>query len=343
MESTATTSPAKGARYLVLWAATILLVLTLIAAGTEASARWAGIKVFYIAQAPYIGWAQPDPVLGWRNRPGVYRSHEGTHEPMTFLPDGSRVTGAPQDGNTSVLVVGCSYATGYGVRDQETFAWKLQERFPDLRIRNYAVSGYGTYQSLLFLRELLDQRGMRPKVVIYGFLPWHAERNVLTYQNLEAYRGYGGERFALPHVEMRDGKLVAFPPFVVPDWPLEQHSAVVSLLHSTALRSRLQGREQYEIPATDLLLMQMKEAAEHAGARFLVATLADVGPPGPEGTQRMLDDMRLGGIEQIDITYHGPETNPEKLLVGGTGHPGPIIHEWWADKLAAWLAQANLL
>jgi hypothetical protein len=332
-------SRAKGSHNVALWAATILFGFGLIIAVAETSARWTGVKVFRVEQSPYIGWAQPDAVLGWRNRPGVYPAHEGTHEPMTFLPDGSRATGAPPDGKVSVLLVGCSHTTGYGVRDEETFAARLQQRFPEIRIRNFGVPGYGTYQSFLLLREVLNAMVIRPKVVIYGFLPTHAGRNVLTYQNLEAYRAYGGERFALPRVEVRDGKLVAFPRFVVPNWPFEQRSAVVSLLHSTALRAKLHDREQYEIPATRLLLTQMKDIVERAGARFLVATLSDDGPS--EASQRMRDDMRRDGIEEINVTYRGAETRPEKLLVGGYGHPGPVVHRWWADKIAAWLAQWN--
>ena len=341
MTSDKGTRPAKGTSNVVFWAATILLSIGLIIAGAETCARWAGVKGFHVEQASYSGWAQSDDVLGWRNRPGVFPAHEGTHEPMTFLLDGSRATGAPPDGNASVLLVGCSYTTGYGVRDEETFAGRLQQRFPEIRIRNFGVSGYGTYQSFLLLRELLETRVLRPKVVIYGFLPTHAERNVLTYQNLEAYRNYGGERFALPRVEVRNDRLVTFPPFVVPNWPFEQSSAAVSLLHATALRSKLSDREQYEIPATRILISQMKDLVERANARFLLATLHDDGPPGPEPSQRMRDDIRRSGIEELNVTYRGAETRPEKLLVGGNGHPGPVIHQWWADKIAARLAREN--
>ena len=324
---------------LVLWIVTIALTLGLMAGAAEAVARAAHVPVFRVQQAAYIGWAQRDPALGWRNSPGVHLAHEGDHEPMTFLADGSRVTGAPAGKETSILIVGCSFSSGYGVRDEETYAARLQQRFPRERIRNFAVSGYGTYQSLLMLRELVEQRGYRPGLVIYGFLGMHPGRNVLTYDNLEAYRAYGGQRFPPPHVEVHGGELVGYPPYVVPNWPWEQDSALVSLFHSTALRFAVGNREQYEIPATRMLIDQMKQVANTAGARFVVVTLWRGKEPWLQPTQPYRDDMRRDGIEEFDATYDGPETNGDKLLVGGHGHPGPLIHAWWADRIGDWLAR----
>jgi hypothetical protein len=154
---------------------------------------------------------------------------------------------------------------------------------------------------------------------------------------LEASRAFGGRRFSPPYVAVRGGRLDSFPPFVAPNWPLEEHSALVTLLHQTALRIRLGDRERDQEQATRLLLGEMKAAADRAGARFLVATVWDGGPPGPGFYDRMRAAMREDRIEETNITYRGAETRPETLLVGGNGHPGPIIHAWWAEKLAAWM------
>jgi hypothetical protein len=321
-----------------MWAVAVALTVALALGAGEAVARLAGVRTFAVKTASrYVGWAVPDPVLGWRNNPGRHPVDEGQHEIMTILPDGSRATGPAGPGPT-VLIVGCSYAQGYGVRDEEAFAWRLQSRFPALRVRNFAAPGYGTYQSLLKLRELLA-RGERPAVVIYGFLPFHAQRNVLTYSMLDAFRAFGGERFSPPRVELRGGALVPYPPFTVHDWPLEGRSALVTLMHRSELRLRLAGREQQEAPVTIALLKQMKELVESAHARLLVATLWNGGdlPSFPP----IRAAMPQAGIENLDITYAGEETRPEKLLVGGTGHPGPLIHAWWAGKLSQWLAQQN--
>jgi hypothetical protein len=324
-----------------LWSLTIALTAALVLGLGEAIARMAHARAFSISAAQYIGWAMPDPVLGWRNNPGVHPADEGAHEPMTILADGSRATGTPAGAGTTVLIVGCSFAEGYGVRDDETFAWKLQQRFPQLRIRDFGVPGYGTYQSLVLLREAMARQGIQPALVIYGFLPFHADRNVLTSSMLEAFRVFGGERFSPPHVEVRDGKLEAFPPFVVPAWPLEEQSALIALLHQTELRVRLANREKQRAEATSLLLAQMNQLVEGAHGRLLVATLWDGGPD-PETYHRVTADMRRAGIAQLNVTYAGAETRPEKILVGGTGHPGAIIHSWWADKLGQWMVEQGI-
>ena len=336
MQSTGRQARSKAA----LWALTVALTAALVLGCGEAIARLAHARAFSISAALYIGWAKPDPVLGWRNNPGAHPADEGSHEPMTILADGSRATGTPAGAGTTVLIVGCSFAEGYGVRDDETFAWKLQRRFPQLRIRDFGVPGYGTYQSLVLLRELIE-RGIQPALVIYGFLPFHADRNVLTYPMLEAFRSFGGVRFSPPHVELRGGQLAAFPPFVVPAWPLEEHSALVTLLHQTELRVRLANREAQRAQVTSLLLAQMDKLVEGARGRLLVATLWDGGPD-PETYHRVTADMRQAGIAQIDVTYAGAETRPEKILVGGTGHPGAIIHSWWADKLGQWIVEQGI-
>lgn len=325
-------------RWALLTGVILLAAVALGLALGEGMARLAHVPVFRVREAAYIGWAKPDPVLGWRNNPGTYPADEAPHEPMTFLPDGSRYTGpAPADG-PAVLIVGCSYAEGYGVRDDQAFAALLQKRFPNLRIKNYAAPGYGTYQSLLVLREAVVQRHIHPAAIIYGFLPMHADRNVLTDSMLEAFRGFGGRRFSPPHVEWANGRLETFPPFVVPDWPLEEHSALITLAHQAELRVKLAGREKNEAQATLQLMEEMKAVADGQKAPLLVATLWDGPPPGPEVYAAITRGLERDGIQHVNVTYHGSETQPDKLRVGGTGHPGVAVHAWWADHLAEWLA-----
>jgi hypothetical protein len=284
-------------------------------------------------------WSRPDPVLGWRSNPGVSPAHEGPRENMTILPDGSRSTGTPADASgPTVLIVGDSYSEGYGLRDDEAFAWLLQQRFPRLRILNFGTPGYGTYQSLQLLRELLDERHLRPALVIYGFVPFHAGRNVLTYYHLNAFRAVGGNRFSPPHVELRDGRLVEFPPIAVPSWPAEESSALVALAHNAELRLRLGDRESQQEEVTVRLIRDMDAFVKQHGARFLVATLSEDGPPGHDAYERMAHAIRDAGIEEVNVAYRGTETRPDKLRVPGGLHPGVAVQTWWTEQLGDWLA-----
>ncbi len=76
---------------------------------------------------------------------------------MTHTADGRRITSPAQeekpDGRDQVVVVGDSLTYGYGLSDEETWPWLLQERLPCSRVLNYGAPGYGTYQCLLMLEE----------------------------------------------------------------------------------------------------------------------------------------------------------------------------------------------
>jgi lysophospholipase L1-like esterase len=327
----------------VLATVTVVVTLVICVAIGEGLARLTDAHAFKLRiRQPdeTTRWSRPDPVLGWRSNPGVHPAHEGPREPMTILPDGSRSTGTPADASgPTVLLVGDSYTEGYGVRDDDAWAWKLQRRFPQVRLLNFGTPGYGTYQSLQLLHELLDQRRLRPALVIYGFIPFHAGRNVLTYYHLNAFRAFGGDRFSPPHVELRDGRLVEFPPFAVPNWPAEDSSALVALAHSAQLRVRMGDRERQQEEVTVRLIREMAAFVNQHGAQFLVATLSEDGPPGPDAYARMAQAIHDAGIDEVNFTYRGTETRPEMLRVPGGLHPGLAVQAWWTERLGDWLAE----
>ena len=90
-----------------------------------------------------------DEVLGWRNRPGFHSvrpySPDGHDISYTFLSAGDRITKAEHQENTStndtLILVGDSYTEGWAVSDDETYAWKLQDRLPDMRVVNFGTGG----------------------------------------------------------------------------------------------------------------------------------------------------------------------------------------------------------
>ncbi len=76
---------------------------------------------------------------------------------MTILPDGRRrsaMNSVLRSGAPKIVIVGGSFVQGWAVSDQDTFAWKLQDRFADYDVLNLGTAGYGTYQSLLLIEDL---------------------------------------------------------------------------------------------------------------------------------------------------------------------------------------------
>ena len=179
---------------------------------------------------------QADVKLGWTTRQGGYSwiatEHGGLRLPHTFWENGVRATsrGRSPDLNTAILL-GCSYTEGYSVADQDTFAWKLKEGFPNLEWLNYGCGGYSTYQSLLVLEEILPKLRRPPAVVLYGFCSFHMERNTRTpaFQRLLINHS-SREQIKAPYCTYDSDRkrLVRHPPEAYPCWPLREYSTLVT-------------------------------------------------------------------------------------------------------------------
>lgn len=113
-----------------------------------------------------------DKVLGWRNIPNWNATT--FDKPLTInskgLRDREHQYRKPVD-CSRILVLGDSYAWGYGVADDETFSHRLErlysEKNRNRQVINTGVSGWGTDQQLLFLRE--EGWKYEPDVVVVAF------------------------------------------------------------------------------------------------------------------------------------------------------------------------------
>ena len=324
------------------WLPRLILLLVSVAVGLvvgEGAARLVGIRPIAALPLP-VQVAMEHHALGWVNRPGVHLSWDTGNAPMTFWPDGRRATravpDAPQEAVGQVALIGGSFTQGYGVVDEHAFGWLLDARFPGLGVDNYGTGGYGTYQSLLLLEQLFREADFRPSLVIYGFAAFHGERNVGAYRHVVTLRTQVGERLAPPHVLIAQGVLTHRDPFYIRGWPLEDRSALVSLVHLSQLRWTLRGREQQIEPVTQRLLVRMDRLAQDRGARLLVAILEGQSDH-REGYAPYARFLRDQGIAYVNCTHPGYGDEP-RLRLGGSGHPSPVLHAAWADCIAAWIS-----
>lgn len=182
---------------------------------------------------------EPDPVLGWRNRPGrfLFDRKDGRTVIQTNLPDGSRYTGPSPDGATKALIfVGGSYTYGWGLSDEETLPWRIQAALPQLRVKNFGTGGYGSYQSLLGIEKILATERLPPTIFVYGFNDFHYARDVAREDWLYAMNAYSasGEPVYMPYVSLdARGRLRRHPPEAYGGWPLRRFSALVALAEKT--------------------------------------------------------------------------------------------------------------
>lgn len=117
----------------------------------------------------------PDPVLFWKHRPGLrdYPTPFGSVSTNSFSLRGPETTRARPEGTYRVLVLGDSTLFGHGVREDETFAQRLERELAPVaaphpvEVLNGAVQGYTTWQGL----DFLERQGLRfdPTLLIVGF------------------------------------------------------------------------------------------------------------------------------------------------------------------------------
>lgn len=116
-----------------------------------------------------------DSQLGYRYRPGV----ESSFSNWEFGPDVYKINalGVRDDEasaqNPSIIVLGDSYTTGWGVKQDETFASRLESSL-NVKVLNAGVSSYGTVREGLLLKNLPRDSC---KLVIIQYCPNDFEEN----------------------------------------------------------------------------------------------------------------------------------------------------------------------
>jgi hypothetical protein len=324
--------PRRRGREMLLALAACLLTLPVLELGLRAL----GLRPFdtpnpNLAQDSPYRWAEPDAELGWRNRPGVWRSRECGHVPMTFLADGRRSSSPPARADApTVLFVGGSYAQGYGVGDADTFFERLNRELPDFAFQSLGTGGYGTLQSLLLTERVLDATppAQRPALVVYALIEGHAKRNVSAPSHILSLQVSAQALLVPPHVRVRDGSLRRFAPELLPTWPLADRVSLLALVERAWVWATHRVGHAESLRATRLLLEEFAESVTSRGPAFAVALLEG----SPEGRRAMLSDAPF---PSVDCRH---EERPEDSVCGdGHGHPGRAVHAWWARCLADWL------
>lgn len=284
---------------------------------------------------------EEDHELGWRPRPGRYRqppyAPDGTPITMTILPDGARATTASPDPSPvgTILLVGDSFTLGWAVSDDETFAWKLQARWPRAAVVNRAWAGYGTLQSLVVLERALPTM-RRPVLVLYGFITHHEQRNVASPSWLEMLAAHSSTNNAsVPYATLGDGTtVVRHEPASLPELPLRRRSALVGLLERAWFERAAARRTADRREVTDRLLLAMQDLATREGARFAVVLLT----ASEEGGEHYVEYLSAHGVDVVDCSI---EVVPA-LRVPGEIHPNGVLHGMYADCIANALAERDI-
>jgi len=312
----------------------IVFYTSIVLALTEAGLRVLGFTPRRAA-SPRLGPSifMPDAKLGWVNRPGTFLSPEAGKAWMTFLVDHSRrswIEPAKTAQRGEVLVVGCSFTQGFGVADEDTFSYLLNARYPHLMFHNFGTGGYGTYQSLLRMKQNLSSPNTDDiPLVIYGFIDLHLQRNVAVANWVRSLAARRTQYIVPPHVRVGKTGLEYYGPDSISFWPFESRSALVALLSNAHLELRLRNRGS-QLPATTALIEQMNKLVLAQRKRFLIVLLNRP----PKGLVPFLENKEISYVNCDNPAF---DKIPSEYHLGGIGHPNAAQNALWATCIGRWI------
>ncbi|MEW6101542.1 MAG: hypothetical protein AB1481_04535 [Candidatus Omnitrophota bacterium] len=329
----------RGKRYFLAF---FILVITLLFVSAEIILRGKG----YPARSKVkerVPFFELDSVLCWKNKPGQYY-WPGPQDKVTIWLDTSRaVQPEPRERKESIVMLGGSYVFGWLIRDQETFIWKMQQEFPLIDLRNCGVCGYGTYQSLLFLRRLLAS-GPAPVLVVYGFDSSQEERNVASW-NLLSFLMQATDEVVDRKIEdyfpycslgkegsLREGRINLHS-----GWPFRNKLATSSFLRDLYMQFARMRDTSSAQTVTKKLLLEMNKLCEEKGAKFAVALLDFR----EEEKSRYIRFFQEGSISFIDCINSEFTLMKSDTIQGG--HPGAEINSHWAQCLGRYIRERIML
>jgi lysophospholipase L1-like esterase len=283
------------------------------------------------------------PQLGWAHKPGT----EGVFEKAQFrtfvrinrkgLRDREHAYERSGD-DKRILVLGDSFAWGFGVEQTERFSEYL-EAFMGAEVINAGVSGYSTDQELLWFRS----EGLRyqPDLVIVLMSGNDAGDN----HKLRNYMIYGKPRFILEgdRLELTGVPVSGVRPQYKIVYHLAQHSALLNTVLAVRreMRARLRSADTGETPyaLTRALLREIENVASQNGARFMIAT-TKVFWPRRDGYENFVDVLRSDGFSVLDVE---DQFDHETMIIPDDGHWNRVGHEFVARRIEEHIESNKLL
>lgn len=276
-----------------------------------------------------------DPVLGWKNKPGIYAKCDSEYPiRFTIWSDGSRATRKERGEKRKkkkVIMLGCSFVTGWNLSDSETFPFKVQERMSDTDIMNYGTAGYGTYQSLLLLKSIrVDSPSST--IVLYGLCEFHEDRNVALSPYLRIMWEYGSRGNAkIPYCGLDSQRLLRYyPPISYEKWCLADSLAIIDYLE---VWSHYYGADSWKRrtkeDVTKKLIGEMNNYCLAKEMKFIVVILSC----NEVKVRNYMKYFRDADISYLDCSKYKISKFPD-------GHPDSAANSIWADSIAEYLGNS---
>ncbi len=303
-----------------------------------------------------------DPEIGLVSRPSAHTRHiypaiadRATFEFDIYTNDrGARVDGPGQlsAARYDIVTVGDSFTWAYALANQDSYAAKLGREL-GASVANFALASYGTTQSLQVLERNLD---LRPRLVVYGIIAHHFERNVWpcapSYYEFcldvshVSWDEAGQSYIALPFSNgVRRLQVHQDGDYLTPlRWLTHGADVIFGRLYYTWSHYR-EPDDARKAEAVQFLLQRMNRMATASGSRLLVVFLP-TNYYGPPAALPGIIDKVGEGIRYLDLTpafeRNRREGGPNPYIVGD-GHPSAAGHALIAAEIAKYVRREGLL
>ncbi len=339
----------------------LLIISTLVALFlSEIALRLMGSKPLYVSPERDRFWKY-DPLLGWAHQPG----QEGVFETPQFstnvrinkngLRDREH-SYERQDDNKRILVLGDSFAWGYGVEEPERFSQQLEKSI-GAEVINAGVSGYSTDQELLWYRN--EGIKYETDLVIVEMAGNDIGDNDRQLVSTIYYK---------PRFVIEAGQLVPV------GYPVPKTSLQGKFIYTVSQRSALAyfliqryfdllaGYEKVKVNSaqttsagtvvsaksepfklTIALLDEIRNIAESRKAKFMIVTTDRWWNSSSSETYKdFIHSLETEGFLVLDVESM-PGFDPEVMLIPDDGHWSSEGHEFVASQIKAFIEKNHLL
>jgi hypothetical protein len=288
-----------------------------------------------------------DPVRGWRLIPSAMdMQHQETSTTVNYRIgwDGGRCVGNCYDlpqllvsRKPMVALLGDSFTMGYGLHEENTAAYYLQQSLDDVQIINAGVAGYGPVQIAAHFFELAKQQP-RLRKAVYLFPGFHEIRAVSPPSHSWRLAITNAARSIwMPYATIGSaGELVIHAPetFNLKAKWLAEHTVLAT--HAYDLLFALQSSERLKMKreVTTKLIDQMIGTAHVFGIELSILLIGHT----RESSDFYREMLASKGVRVIEADS---ELVADSDLAFDLSHPGPIHQRYWGELIGSALAEGG--
>lgn len=287
---------------------------------------------------------QYEKKLGWISKQGSYvMTFDENKNPNSFITiekKGNRFIKNSEKNEGNIIFIGGSFTQGWGINDDQTFSSLIKKNFKDYNVYNFGQSGYGGVQSLLLLENII-KKIEKPKLIIYGFIEHHEQRNVARSTWLETLLRYSkrghDHKPKIPYATInKDNQLIIHEPKGYIEFWLREKSSLILILEKFTNKQINRQRKKYQDLVTKQIFIEMKKIADENNSNFLIVNLYFSNKDNEKNYEVFINEKNLN--------YTNCNLNLDKsLLILNDFHPNHKANELYRKCIKDYIEKKKLL